>query len=115
MKLPLRQHIRGFVIGFVGISTLLLMTACAGVAGVSEQNSSLPGTTNAGGVTSSSGGGNGSSSTTFVPVSLSFIGQVQSVISTSIAVILPDGSSSFTANITAQTEVKDFTGTPTQG
>lgn len=108
--LPRRMHL--VLMGLLGAAALLLMTACAGVAGVPGQNASLPGTTSANGVKATSSG----SSATFVPGTLEFTGQVQSVSATSIVVSMPDGSASPPAIINAQTDLSDFHGAaPTQG
>ncbi len=108
--LPRRMHL--MMLGLLGAAALLLMTGCVGVAGVAKNNSSLPGTTPANGTKNSSAG----NSATFVPGTLEFTGQVQSVSATSIVVSMPDGSASPAAVINAQTDFSEFNGAkPTQG
>jgi hypothetical protein len=96
MNLSLRQ-MRLVVLSVFGLAALLLMSACAGVA--SQSNSSITG---ANGVKKSSGGSG--SSNTYVPGSVEFTGQVQSISATSVTVTMPDGTSTFTATINATTQ-----------
>ena len=113
----LQHKVRSFhkiVICSAGFLLLLLITGCAGVAGSATPTGQGPnGTTNAGGVAAYSSGGNQS---TFIPGTIAFTGQVQQVSANSITVRMPDGSSSLSATITAQTDHSDFNGaSPTQG
>lgn len=110
----MRQHfmhnsLQKIVIGIAGLLMLILVTACAGVQGAG------PNVTNSGGPGTGIPGSTGSQGTP-VPGQIAFIGQVQSVSSSSISVKLPTGQA-LTANIVnGQTDLSDFNGSlPGQG
>lgn len=105
----MHNSLQKIVMGIAGLLMLLLVTACVGVQGVG------PNTTNSGGPGTGIPGSTGSQGTP-VPGKIAFIGQVQSVSSSSISVKLPNGQALTASIVNGQTDLSDFNGSlPGQG
>jgi Domain of unknown function (DUF5666) len=109
MQNILLRRLQGILVCVVGLVTMILVTACAGVGG-----SSANGTTTTGvGTTPQSQGTQ--PSVAFQPGTVSFIGPVKSVDSGTVVMSMPDGQT-FTMIINSQTKRSDFGGNlPTVG
>ncbi|HEY7419719.1 MAG TPA: DUF5666 domain-containing protein [Ktedonobacteraceae bacterium] len=101
-------NLQKMIVSVAGLLMLMFVAGCAGVSSVGP-NFSVQGTN----VTSNSGGSQGGAP---VPGSISFIGPVQSVNSSSIVAKLPNGQSLTAKIVSGQTDLSDFNGgLPSQG
>jgi hypothetical protein len=108
MRRHFYPNVQKMIVSVAGLLMLMFVAGCAGVSSVGP-NFSVQGTN----VASNS---NGSQGGTPVPGSISFIGSVQSVNSSSIVAKLPNGQSLTARIVNGQTDLSDFNGgLPTQG
>lgn len=108
MKRHFYPNVQKMIVSVFGLLMLLFVAGCAGVSSVGP-NFSVQGTNVA-------SNNNGSQSGTPVPGSISFIGPVQSVNSSSIVAKLPNGQSLTARIVNGQTDLSDFNGgLPSQG